>query len=191
MRRVATLLSVVGLLVAVVVSPAAADDRGDPVVDVTNHGEWFYFDPADELVMSSGIPISQEWCFGDAPYDNTMSSWLQDDGLWTSKVTDSGFPIYLYEGTVEDIIDGTCAGGPDPVPVAVGVGSSTATFTDQSTPWVGQGPPILGSYVENAARGTVTYADGSTAKLSGSVSYLVTEEGLAVDHLDMTVIPLS
>lgn len=195
MRRLMLLAAASAALMLMTVAPAVADDhQTEPVVDSTEHGAWWYFDPADELVMTTGVPVGPEWCFGAQPFDGLLYSWQQPDGLWLSRVHDEGLPIFLYEGPVEDVIDGGCAaaaeGGELPHPVAVGSGSSTAIFTDQSEPWVGGGPPPVGAYIENTVRGFVAYADGSGAKVHGSAAYLVAEDGLAIDVLDITVIPL-
>lgn len=194
MRRVRLIVAIAAALLAITAVPALADDRGEPVIDDVPGGEWWYFDDVDGYVMTSGVPVGVEWCFGEQAVDHTMTSWQQPDGLWTSKLIDSGFPIFLYDGGFADIIPVGCeaaaTGGEIPQPVATGIGESTATFTDQTEPWLGGGPPPTGAYIENSVRGVVTHADGTSAKINGTVAYLATATGPAIDLIDITVIPL-
>lgn len=193
------ILVMVGAMLIGSAVPVLADQHNDPVTQDTSHGAWWYFDDADALVMTSGVPVGADWCFGEPPVYNTMSSWLQADGLWTTKVTDSALPIFLYHGSVDDVIaagcDAAAGGGEIPAPSAVGIGMSAATFTNQPEPWTGDGPPPVGLTIHNVVRGLVTYDDGMMARVRGSVSYTVVAEGGDLDafdihHLDITVVPL-
>lgn len=171
---------VIAVLMTMVVSPAIA---AEPIVDEVVF-EFVYHDAEAELALLTG-PALEEGCLGEGFDTQTRYSKLESDGTYSSHVEATGVRLSLFEGFSSgfDVIAASCQavamGLEPPQPVAIGVGSWKFVADNQTVLQPNSfGPPPEGVHAVNSTRGTVTYADGSMAKVWAAAEWTALADGV-------------
>jgi hypothetical protein len=158
-------------LLATQVAVAAAPGSSGVVSRFWDAGGFSYYDAADGLTALGGPP-PEEGCFGEGFDDPAFVTLVEmPSGALKVTIRQGPTPIFVYEGTVDDIC-GTILGGGAVEPLYVGSVSSVLTDND------GQASLTRVNAFGSASHGTVWDAAGNPCAFSAHVRMQVTLDGV-------------